>query len=125
MYMRQFTDEPDLDAERYYEAQEVQYAMENSCATCDCCGRDCGAEEHFDVNGRIACSEVCARKLLSDGELSEIKDDFVRDHPAEVTDLKRFNEKVDEYIEDNLDEIIDEWLEDHVIEAGTEYELQH
>ena len=98
------SDDPARDVERCYEAQEVQYAMEDSCATCDCCGRTCGAEDHYDVNGKIACDAECAKKLLSEKELNQI---------------------VDEFIDNNLDFIIDEWLEDHTIEAGHEYQMQY
>ena len=98
------SDDPVWDAERYYEAQEADYAMRNSCARCDCCGMDCGAEDHYDVNGKIACSRECARKLLTDKELDDV---------------------VDEYIDAHLDEIIDEWLDEHVITANEEYDMQY
>ena len=80
------TNDPVADAERYYEAQETQYALENECAICECCGRPCGAEEHYDVFGRVACSKECAKEIIAKDEdlYDDVLDEWLEDNVIEA-----------------------------------------
>ena len=71
------TDDPIADAERYYNEQEDEFARVNATAYCECCGKACGAEDHYKIFGQIACSKECARKLIMDEDIEEVIDEWI------------------------------------------------
>ena len=78
------TENPVADAERYYEEQEEAWMRQNESVHCECCGKACGAVPHFKLFGyQIACSEKCARKLLSEENVGDIVNDWLFDQRVE------------------------------------------
>lgn len=73
------SDNPERDAKNYYEEQGRIYDKVNNLCTCACCGKPCGAERHFELFAGevVACSEKCARKLLTSDDIEDIVSDYI------------------------------------------------
>ena len=78
MYYR--TDDPVRDAARYYDELDKEYQIASEKAHCECCGKACGGDDHFNLWGDvIACSYECALKLLSEDDKEDILLDWIED----------------------------------------------